>query len=613
MMLKTGDSKKTFVSIVIPAYKQEKTIKEDIENIYAAMSQTRWDFEIIVVVDGIVDGTFSEAKRVGRPNVLVYGYEENKGKGFAIRYGMEKTRGDLVAFIDAGMDINPNGISMVLEHMEWYNADVIVGSKRHPVSKINYPFIRRLYSFGYHSLVRILFGIRLTDTQTGLKVFKRNVIASVLPRLMVKEFAFDIEMLAVCRYVGFTKIFEAPIEVNWSSGNTNFSPFLIFDRNIRYMVLDTFAIFYRMYFKKHYSDENKRKWIKLENVHPIAAEYYRTPLKFSIIVPVRRINDYVKECISYIKKLKYQDFETIILTDEWEDYDFEDNRFRVVPTGPIGPGEKRNIGARESLGDVLAFLDDDAFPSPDWLDCAKASFARAGIYALGGPAVTPPNTPLLERISGRILESWLCSGPTGYRYFPDRKRYVSDYPSVNFLVRREVFFSVGGFPIDFWPGEDTKFCLDLIEKLGSGIFYDPNLVVFHHRRNLFVPFLQQISRYGRHRGQFARIFPRTSRLFGYFVPSLFTIGLILGPLLFIFLPVLSFPYFIVVALYLLTLFAESLRVIALEGSLISALYFIIGAFETHVIYGVNFLIGFIKRPILTLRKIDESTGAYIGG
>ncbi len=613
MPFKTGESKKTLVSIVIPAYKQEKTIKQDIENICQTMAQTRWDFEIIVVVDGIVDDTFFEAKKVDRPNVLVYGYEENKGKGFAIRYGMEKTRGDLVAFIDAGMDINPNGISMVLEHMEWYNADAIVGSKRHPVSKINYPFIRKFYSFSYHLLVRILFGIRLTDTQTGLKVFKRNVIAAVLPRLLVKEFAFDLEILAVCRYLGFQRIYEAPIEVNWNSENTSFTPFLIFDRHIRYMIVDTFAIFYRMYVLRYYKDGNKNKWIRADIAKPFYGDYYRIPILFSIIMPVRKINDYVKESINYIKKLKYQNFEVIIITDEPEEYNFEDERFRIISAGPLGPGEKRNLGAKASFGDILAFLDDDAFPSFDWLDSARSAFTRASIYAVGGPALTPPKVSMEEKIAGRVLESWLCSGPTGYRYFPDRKRIVKDYPSVNLFVKREAFFAVGGFPIDFWPGEDTKLCLDLFEKYKGGIWYEPNLIVFHHRRQVFVPFLKQISRYGRHRGQFARIYPETSRLPGYFVPSAFVSGLIFGPLVIMLIKPLSIVYFGFISLYLFVLLLESLRVIALENNLYSGILFIVGAFETHLTYGISFIYGFLKRPALRLRSVDPNSGKYIGG
>lgn len=249
------------VSIIVPAYKQEKSIKDDIRRIYNVMRKTRWDFEIIVVVDGFIDGTFDEAEKVKLNEVSVYGYKENKGKGYAIRFGMARAVGDVISFIDAGMDINPNGISMLLEHMEWYCADIIVGSKRHPVSKTNYPLIRKIYSGGYHFLVRLLFGLHLRDTQTGLKVYRRQVLEKVLPRLMVKRFAFDIELLAVSYYLGFRRIYEAPVEVDWSATNTNFSPFIIFDQQIQNMLIDTLAIFYRQKILHYYDDKSKRVWI----------------------------------------------------------------------------------------------------------------------------------------------------------------------------------------------------------------------------------------------------------------------------------------------------------------------------------------------------------------
>ena len=252
--------KKT-VSVIIPAYKQEKTIVADIKNVDDAMSQTRFDYEILVVVDGFLDKTFDNAKKVKRKKVKVLGYETNKGKGYAIRYGMARAKGDHIAFIDAGMDIDPNGISLVLEHLEWYNADIIVGSKRHPASKINYPVFRKIYSWGYHTFVKILLGVNVRDTQAGLKVFRREVLEAVLPRLLVKEFAFDVEILSVAKYLGFKRIFEAPIYLDWKEENTNFTPFLIFDKNVRNMIKDTLAVFYRLRILNYYSDEKKRKWI----------------------------------------------------------------------------------------------------------------------------------------------------------------------------------------------------------------------------------------------------------------------------------------------------------------------------------------------------------------
>mgnify|MGYP003975550995 CR=1 FL=1 len=225
------------------------------------MLATRWDFEIIVVDDGSSDDTLTQAKKIKLENVRVYGYENNKGKGYAIRYGMARSRGDYVLFIDSGMDINPNGISMLLEHMEWYNADIIVGSKRHPVSKQNYPFIRRVYTWGYHTLVRILFGIKLRDTQTGLKLYKRNVLEKVLPRLLVKQFAIDIETLAVARHLGFDKIYEAPVKIEWDENNSSFNYFLFMDKHIRKMLIDTVAVFYRLKVLRYYDTSRRRSWV----------------------------------------------------------------------------------------------------------------------------------------------------------------------------------------------------------------------------------------------------------------------------------------------------------------------------------------------------------------
>jgi len=260
-MVKKPDDRKKLVSVIIPAYKQEKTIVKDIRNIFNVMSQTRWDFEIIVVVDGFVDKTFEMAKRIVKPNVKVIGYETNRGKGYAIRYGMARATGDYIAFIDSGMDIDPNGISMILEHMDWYEADIIVASKRHLASKINYPLYRKIYSWGYHFFVKILFGFKVSDTQSGLKVFKRKVLEKVLPRLIVKNFAFDVEILAVARYLGYTRIYDAPIRLMWRETNTNFTPYIIFDKNVRGIIQDTLGVYYRLRILNYYSDKKKRKWI----------------------------------------------------------------------------------------------------------------------------------------------------------------------------------------------------------------------------------------------------------------------------------------------------------------------------------------------------------------
>ncbi|KKQ96476.1 MAG: Glycosyl transferase, family 2, partial [Candidatus Woesebacteria bacterium GW2011_GWA1_39_12] len=158
-------SKTKLLSVIVPAYKHEKTIRRDLEAIDQTLRDglpIGYDYEIICVVDGRFDNTEREALKARSSKIKVLAYDGNKGKGFAVRYGMERARGEFISFLDAGMDISPKGIMMLMAHMDWYNADVIVGSKRHPVSQVNYPFLRRILSIGYHWFVKILFGIELT-------------------------------------------------------------------------------------------------------------------------------------------------------------------------------------------------------------------------------------------------------------------------------------------------------------------------------------------------------------------------------------------------------------------------------------------------------------------
>jgi glycosyltransferase involved in cell wall biosynthesis len=252
------------LSVIVPAYKQEKTIVKDLRRIKNVLDSLRYPSELICVVDGTLeDKTYANASKLAstQANILVVGYPTNKGKGNAVRYGMAKSKGDIVAFIDSGMDINPNGLSMILEHFEWYGADIVVGSKRHPVSKVIYSWQRRFFSMGYQLIVRILFGLNIRDTQVGLKCYRRIVLEKVLPRLLIKTYAFDIEILAVAHSIGFTRIFEAPVEIDIDFGKNSTLTSKKMWYFIYRMLLDTLAVFYRLKILKYYSDDNNRKWV----------------------------------------------------------------------------------------------------------------------------------------------------------------------------------------------------------------------------------------------------------------------------------------------------------------------------------------------------------------
>jgi len=252
-------SKQHFISVIIPAYKQAETIRQDIYSIYDTLERIRYNYEIIVVIDGLsVDNSQSELNKVKLKNLKVIGYKNNHGKGYAVRYAMARAKGDYIAFIDAGMEIDPNGLSLIIEQLEWYEADIIVGSKRHPASIVKYPFQRKIISLGAQVISKFLLNINVRDTQAGLKIFKRKVLETVLPRLLLKNYAFDLELLSVSNRLGFTRIYEAPIKLTYDFTSLTHASGLKIIFNCLY---DALAVFYRLRIKKYYDNKNKRKWI----------------------------------------------------------------------------------------------------------------------------------------------------------------------------------------------------------------------------------------------------------------------------------------------------------------------------------------------------------------
>lgn len=248
----------TKISLIIPAYKQERTIVQNVKQMIEVMDQLTYDFEIIVIVDGRLDKTYDKIKKYKSSKLKVYQYDKNQGKGFAIQYGGLKATGNIIGFIDAGMDIDPNGISMLINHMMWYDADIIVGSKMHPVSQVDYPFYRKILSWGYRTFTHILFGFGVRDTQTGIKFYKENVVKDVFPRLLVKAFAFDVEVLALAYALGYKRIYEAPVKLNFRGMSSITSSNLW--KTVGLMLWDTLAVFYRVRIIKYYRKSNEKNW-----------------------------------------------------------------------------------------------------------------------------------------------------------------------------------------------------------------------------------------------------------------------------------------------------------------------------------------------------------------
>ncbi|HOX40669.1 MAG TPA: glycosyltransferase [bacterium] len=316
----------------------------------------------------------------------------------------------------------------------------------------------------------------------------------------------------------------------------------------------------------------------------------------SIIIPVKKINDYIRESVPKILELDYPEYEILIFPDD-EDKQHSWPKTRIIPSGKVGPAEKRDLALKYAKGEIFAFLDDDAYPRSDWLRMVVKHISNRTV-AVGGPALTPSHDDVLQKTSGAVFESFLGAGGARDRYLPiGKSKKIFDWPTVNFSVKRSALEEIGGFDSTFWPGEDTKLCLDLV-KAGYDIIYEPKAIVYHHRRSNLLRHFVQIGNYALHRGHFARIYPETSRKPFYFVPALFVLYLIFLLCSFwVVNPLLQQLFAIPAYLYIAGLFIDALIVAWRWKNLLVGLLTIPMILLTHVWYGIRFVQGLLTKSM----------------
>ncbi|MHB1692688.1 MAG: glycosyltransferase [bacterium] len=309
----------------------------------------------------------------------------------------------------------------------------------------------------------------------------------------------------------------------------------------------------------------------------------------SIIIPLQDMNDYLLETLDHIFKMDFKNFEVIILPDNKLELDYPNTT--IIPTGEISPAKKRDIGAKYSKGNILAFIDDDAYPDKTWLTNALPYFNDENVGAIGGPAITPKNDGFWQKVSGGVFLSKLGGGNPERYYSTGSIKEVDDWPSVNLLIKKDVFNKVKGFNSEYWPGEDTKLCLDVINE-GKKIIYAPNVIVYHHRRSGLLKHLKQIGNYGLHRGYFAKKYPKNSFKLYYFFPTFLVFYFILFLMFAITDKNSLLPFSVGLLIYILALccafFDINKKVKNFKISLFSVYYI----FLTHIWYGIRFFYGF---------------------
>ncbi|MBO6167230.1 MAG: glycosyltransferase [Kiritimatiellae bacterium] len=562
------------LSIVMPVYNLAGEIVGNLAHVAALFESHGVRVQLIPVDDGSSDGTWDAIGKFIYSNEAAWKYviatpvhlAVNGGKGGALRAGFERAEGEYVMLLDGDLDINPKQTPRFFHALIEANADVAIGSKRHKRSVVQYPWHRRIVSWAYFTWVRLFIGLPITDTQTGMKLFRRRVLGDALDRMLVKTYAFDLELLSIAHSRG-AKIVEAPVVIKFGSKFGALKP-----KTVKSMAMDTLAVFYRLKVLKYYDS--------VEVPPPMPR-----PPKVSVVVACPGDSEMLRECIAALEVQTYANWELIVLPDEPFDVGFDPLRITVVPTGKVRPAEKRNAGIKRSSGDIVAFIDDDAYPDAHWLEYAVKYFGDFTVGAVGGPGVTPPGDGFREKAGGRVYANLLVSGNFRYRYVAGSVRKdVDDYPSCNLLVRKDILESIGGYRTDFWPGEDTLLCKDIVDS-GKRIVYDPWVIVCHHRRALFGPHLRQLGRYAFHRGYFCKRYPSNSLRLGYFVPTAFVAYLcvcLVSTLIMCASWVLFAPLILYVALVLVTSFSRN----PLEWAWTAA-----GVAATHIVYGFRFAEG----------------------
>ena len=192
----------------------------------------------------------------------------------------------------------------------------------------------------------------------------------------------------------------------------------------------------------------------------------------SVIIPCRKIDADVKRCVDALNKLP-QNKEIIVVPD-----------FMI----PGLPATKRNWAMQQAKGEIYAFIDSDAYPSKQWLE--KALFYLNCFQAVCGPGVLPPDAPYVEHIADAFHQMVFCP----YRVKAKKAQIVSWFPTFNLIVKKEVASQFD----NYLTGEDDKFGL----AIKDGIFYHPDILVYHNRRGIFRPLWRQFGTWGRHKGAF---------------------------------------------------------------------------------------------------------------
>lgn len=194
-------------------YNESSIIADTAKTLSAYMAANFSDYEILFSDDGSRDGCGEIVRSLELPNVRVVGYEQNKGKGCAVRTAMLAAEGDAIMFTDADLAYGTDVIKEIYEIFENEPTDIVIGSRNlNKDGYEGYTFMRKLASKTYIKVLCAVGGLKLSDSQTGCKAFSAKAAKDIFSRLEVNGFAFDFEAILWAQKLGY-KFREMPVKI----------------------------------------------------------------------------------------------------------------------------------------------------------------------------------------------------------------------------------------------------------------------------------------------------------------------------------------------------------------------------------------------------------------
>ncbi len=404
----------------MPAYNEGWCIYENIRTTLAVLEEAGIPAEIVAVDDGSRDNTRDEIERAAGdfPNVVSTRNPYNMGKGMALRTGFERSTGELVVFLDADLDLHPSQVRRLVTVLEEGRYDIVVGSKHHPESKLDYPATRKIASWGYYLFIKGLFGLPVRDTQTGLKVFRRKVLEDIFHRLLVKKFAYDIELLAVAVRFGY-RIREIPVVLDFKR-QLRWGRIRLAD--VLHLFVDTLAIFYRLRILRYYDTERP----------PLPKE------RKDVLVVV------IDGCPSeeVVERLTFDGVSRIAcLRENGISEDRTDKSGHPVFTSRTSMANW--IASQAGETEAVGFLSRDCLPIGSWVKSALRNFADPEVEAVCGPVIPGPLSGMGEKIAGMVFSSPYTRGADARLHSYKPVASVQKGLSCNLFLRTGLFVEDG--------------------------------------------------------------------------------------------------------------------------------------------------------------------------